>query len=480
MQLNDAVLTRIAGLVTQTLSSTDLPAARLSSTFGEYSSVRRCVGLDTEGQARPFELGDDAEDDLDDLLDELSDSVEEEAWALELTVDREGGWSAVAAADVPERVRLRPVSFSHQPVELPAITRDEEATLAELWQAGAADFETVPGAADDELAGLAETIGQPVPPQLAALLRLTNGAVLVDDADEDEEFDEEAGANSLLGGLHLMSTDEIADEYRQWRQAAEEGHHMGVAYDLGETGLTQLRLAHPGWIPFAQDYAGNHLAIDTVPGPAGTPGQVIEFGSDSDDGPFVHAASLIDYLAGRRRSWPEDLELDVMVSADESGPLEAEQVPPAIQSLRLFGHSRVEGRSVARATNLKLLLIKDAHEVDLTGLTALPLQEIRLLDLPEVDLTPLAGHPTLRLVTLERIDRIRGGETLASLPALEELCLEGATPDEVLTAAGANQHLHVVELGRFGDLPLTEKVRLIDVLRGGEPTTIITASAEKE
>ncbi|KAJ5081378.1 hypothetical protein NUU61_009642 [Penicillium alfredii] len=66
--------------------------------------------------------------------------------------------------------------------------------------------------------------------------------------------------------------------------------------DSQPPGAVQKAYAHPGWIPLARDWGGNHIAIDLAPGPAGKWGQVIIFGRDYDC-KYVIARSWSAFLA---------------------------------------------------------------------------------------------------------------------------------------------------------------------------------------
>ena len=227
------------------------------------------------------------------------------------------------------------------------------------------------------------------------------------------------------------------------RQASPGHRHRSRRYSSGpgpasaRTRPRRRRLLHPGWVPFAADGAGNHLAIDTAPGPNGVPGQVREFGADLRDGPFVHADSLVDFLARRRHPWPERLSIDHQVQPRKRWALAVKGVPAETQPLRLFELAEVTGTVVTRATNLKSLL-RNVDRVDLAGLQGLPLQELSALDLERLDLASLAGHPTLRIVRLENVDQVDGVSALAELPAMESVTIQGPFPAEADLDASAS------------------------------------------
>ena len=389
-------------------------------------------------------------------------------WTVKLHVHRDGTWTATAASGDVSEIILRPVIFNEQPVPLPPVDSAAATELADLWNTHAGDYEESAPAGDPDLEELARALGQPVPPQLATLLRLVNGAGYA----PGEGGGSPAREDSLTAGWSLLGTAEIAREHAMWSDLAAEGPYTDAAFDLGIPGALQPRLVHPGWIPFAHDHSGNHLAIDTVPGPNGTAGQILEFGPDLVDGPFLHADSLLDFLQGRRSPWPEDLRLDHRARPTDPRPLHVDDVPSSVQSLRLFGFSHIDGATLAQAPALKRIIIRDTGTVDLTGLQDLPLQELSLQDIADVDLSPLAGHPTLRTVTVSGIGELRGADTLVSLPRLESLSCpaEGTDVEEL----AAHPRLHRVSFTR--EMPLAEQVELCNRLRPAAPLTVHTAS----
>ncbi|MDO5534200.1 MAG: SMI1/KNR4 family protein [Propionibacteriaceae bacterium] len=462
----------IAGLSSVLAAEPDAATATATLSWSDGLGRMQLETADAAGEV----VGDPDWDALMDAFTDLDERGIVTDGVLELSLDRDGHWNAQAATGDPTEVTLRTLQLEADPVPLPPLEPAQATELADLWERGADDYEAQPGADDAALAALAEALGQPVPEQLAALLRLVDGAEveLEEDEDWDEDAMEEAYARTLTAGWSLLSADEIAEEHARWSTLALDPVYGGVAFDLGPDGLTQPRLAHPGWIPFAHDFGGNHLALDTVPGPAGTPGQVLEFGRDLNDGPRVRASSLLDFLAGRRNEEP-DRTTDAMVTGEGDRALEPADVDPDTQGLRIFSFGRVDGRVIATAGALKLLLIRGAGTVDLTGLEALPLQDIRLIDLERVDLGPLADHPTLRLVTLENVAEVAGADVLATLPALEQARLVAPTHD-VLAALSRNPTLAQVELDQRQGTPLAELVEQVRALDATTDLAVDTAS----
>lgn len=390
---------------------------------------------------------------------------------IELSFDRSGGWESVTTVGDPRKVVIRPITWHTPVIDPPEMNDAEREELRRVWVAGVGDYEITGPASERQLAELAVSLGQPVPPQLVEVLRLSDGAAV---SSGDEELD---WHQTMTGGWGLLTTNEIATEHANWAALAAEGHYDGVAYDLGKPGATALRLVHPGWIPFARDWGGNHLAVDTVPGSTGVAGQVLEFGRDLPDGPLVRADSIVDFLAGRRHEWPSNPDRDTMVKPEESRPLLPADVPATCQSLRLFGLTQIAGETAARAVGLKSLIIRDAESVDLAGMANLPLQDLRLLDLKGIDLSPLAGHPALRRLRLENIDAPVGVAALGELRALESVSFAGPVAGELVEAVARNPHLHRVTFDR--DLPLAEAIAFADALRPDSPVEVTRESGPR-
>lgn len=385
---------------------------------------------------------------------------------VELTVDRSGEWEAVVAEGDPRTVLVRPLSLEAPVSELPELTDPEREELHRTWATGGGDYDTTDPVTEQQLTEIAAALERPVPPQLAALLRLSDGAAVSRAVDDHRQ--------TMTSGWELSSAAEIAAAHASWSALAADGPYDGPAFDLGTPSVTLPRLVHPGWIPFAQDGGGNHLAVDTVPGPAGRAGQVLEFGPDLYEGPVVRADSIVDFLAGRRHTPPRIPDLDTMVRPATPRPLLPEDVPPTCQSLRLFALSSVTGTTIARAAGVKRVILRDITSVDLEGLSEVPLQELRLLDLDEIDLAPLAHHPSLRGLHLEDVRTVRGAAALRDLPALESVELAAPVDRELVDALAGNLRLHRVTFDL--DVPLSDVVGFVELLRPGVTTQVALLS----
>ncbi|GAB3624166.1 hypothetical protein GCM10027418_22500 [Mariniluteicoccus endophyticus] len=307
------------------------------------------------------------------------------------------------------RVRDVELPFT-APVPGPELNPAQMQALQAAWQQHRGAYVAAAPATEAEIAELESALGFPVPPALRHLLALANGARVNGDVTEESA--------PPAGWWELLSTTAIAQEYASWSELAGSSIYDGVAQDAGIADVAQLRLLHPGWVPFASDGGGNCLGIDLAPGPRGILGQVLEFGRDLTDGPVLVAPSITDWFIGRRveGTFPDEAFHDLRESGGDVPPAD-----PSTEKLRVFGGTISAG--VLAPPRLKSVLLRGGR-IDLAGVRGAPvLAELRLIEQADLDLSPLAGHPSLRLITLEKVapDAVRGLEALASLPRLESV-----------------------------------------------------------
>ncbi|BAU95124.1 hypothetical protein N24_0862 [Corynebacterium suranareeae] len=345
-----------------------------------------------------------------------------------------------------DHVIFRPVDLDTKRLETPPITSEELAELHQLCAKGDTAYFTQPPISEQKAYELEKYLGYKIPSHLHALLRISNGA----------EIDFSIEGKILTGGWSVYSSSEIIKQHQT------QGCSSSVAYDKGSPGVTQPRILHPGWIPFAHDYGGNVLGIDLVPGPNGVPGQILQYGREFHDGPVRCADSLIDFLAERRYPWPTK-KVDHKVRPSTQGPFVRADVPDDTESLRLFNLNSFTVSAVLDLP-LKSLLLRNIKTVDLEGIQHLPLQQLCLIDLENTDLSPLATHPTLRVVREENVEKLLNVKALGALPALETVALDSAE------AADALGSVHSLELLRH--LRLEKAVDLINRVSADDPLEI--------
>lgn len=139
-----------------------------------------------------------------------------------------------------------------------------------------------PGASEAELQGLERHIGQPLPPDVRVSLALHDG---------------EEGWRGTLCSDQLLSAERIATEWDMWREAEDYNEEYRDEMSSSPKDAVALDYANLGWIPLAVDGGNNCLGVDLAPGPAGSRGQVINFGRD-EKRKCVLAADWAEFLSG--------------------------------------------------------------------------------------------------------------------------------------------------------------------------------------
>ena len=141
-----------------------------------------------------------------------------------------------------------------------------DALLAARLPALAADL--APGAAPAALDALGGRTGLALPETLRALYAGHDG--------------QRGAAPGLFFGLRFLPAADAGDEWDRWASLLRDDPTLAatIAVTASPAGAVRAVYADPGWLPIATDGAGNGLAVDLAPGPAGTPGQVISFGAD--------------------------------------------------------------------------------------------------------------------------------------------------------------------------------------------------------
>lgn len=139
-----------------------------------------------------------------------------------------------------------------------------------------------PGATAEEIAAVEEAIGQPLPADVRESFAIHNG-----EADHGGGF---------LMGLHLHPAQWVSESWDSWREFEVYNEERRDRMEAWPEGAIQLDYANPGWLPLTRDAGGNHLGVDLAPGPAGTVGQVINFGRDERE-KCVLASGWAEFLA---------------------------------------------------------------------------------------------------------------------------------------------------------------------------------------
>jgi len=141
-----------------------------------------------------------------------------------------------------------------------------------------------PGCTDDELDEMERTIGQKLPPDVRAVYRQHDG--------------QEGRTPGLVYGLTMLPLNRVLDQWRVWHDLLAEDPTINEAIGAGTShppDAIAVAYISDARIPLTYDGGGNHLGIDLAPGPAGTVGQIINFGADETN-KYVLASSLLDFL----------------------------------------------------------------------------------------------------------------------------------------------------------------------------------------
>lgn len=131
-----------------------------------------------------------------------------------------------------------------------------------------------PGATDDELRAFASAVDVTLPAGFLDLYRWHNG----------QKMEIHTGP---WYGLTFIPLSRSLSEWQSWVDVlSQSSSELLASLNRGATsvppGFVRCVYANKGWIPFAYDWAGNHLGVDLDPDEKGTFGQVINFGRDEE------------------------------------------------------------------------------------------------------------------------------------------------------------------------------------------------------
>jgi len=144
----------------------------------------------------------------------------------------------------------------------------------------------LPPADDAELARLEAAIGATLPPSFRDLYRWRNG-----------QRDQHGG---VFYGLGFLGIPGVISQWETWNEVSEDLSESDMrSLDESQSsvvpGVVRERYLNRLWIPFAQDWGGNHIGVDLDPGPNGRVGQVINFGRD-EEAKFVLGQTMDDFI----------------------------------------------------------------------------------------------------------------------------------------------------------------------------------------
>ncbi|MCP2170030.1 SMI1/KNR4 family protein [Goodfellowiella coeruleoviolacea] len=412
----------------------------------------------------------DADADISENLLTIAelDNAEDERLTVDLTVHADGSRYEAVVSRVLHRSSRDPDTFLYvpRPEDLadtqgpvdPTPAGDPEQAVRlfqELRRRRAEirghDEEMPPPLPVDQREQLEERIGVALPADLRALYALADG-----DADE-------AGFLGLRVWMGLESVATVHAEH-WWvpdsgdldgHEAPEESDHEANLYHTHRPELVRQVVDHPRWVPFAHTTGGDFYAVDMAPPPNGRVGQVISIGLHQDQPSYVadSVTSLLRlHIEALDRGDYEHEGGELRINLAEPDPTEQAQaeartwdVPGDGPSLDDMGPA-VQRLTVATADEIALDALRAAPELrqirlsgrtaDLTAVRDTPI-EVLELDLDAVDLAPLAGHPTLRLLTITTGDAVDLGP-LRTVAHLSGLDLSHATVHDIETVAELN------------------------------------------
>ncbi|MBB5856131.1 SMI1/KNR4 family protein [Amycolatopsis umgeniensis] len=345
---------------------------------------------------------------------------------------------------LPLPARSRPTGAPTDPAVLARITglAAEFAALYEKIKGQAPDWE--PGHSEAELAEAEERIGARLPEDLRALFRVTG-------------WDNESG---LLGRyahdpLHLLVERYVEGDPGSygWEDPVSED---GVVFETQPAGRVKRLSRNDWWITFGSDHAGDFVAVDLDPAEAGESGQILEYGRNVW-GPVRYVAASITGMmeevvralkAGEYEDEPESPYL-VAEAAFHNEPARGhDQVltettdlggvtdPELVQELYLNDPGSVDLSILNPLSSLRHLRVNRADSV-VANLSGFPALEAASIETSKLDLTGIAGHPTLWSLSLAGVKHPIDFDPLLGLPGLIRLGLAG---------------LDVPELERVGEL----------------------------
>ncbi|EME52048.1 hypothetical protein H074_34853 [Amycolatopsis decaplanina DSM 44594] len=356
---------------------------------------------------------------------------------------------------LPLPVRSRPTGAPTDPAVLARITTlaAEFAGLYEKIKGHAPDWK--PGHTEAELAEAEERIGARLPEDLRALFRVTG-------------WDNESGllgryAHDPLPLLVESYLDGVPGSYG-WEDPV---HKEGVVFETQPAGRVKRLSRNDWWITFGSDHAGDFLAVDLDPTEKGTSGQILEYGRNVW-GPIRYvAASITEMMEEVIRALkageydndePESPYLIAGAAFHDEPARGHDQVltettdlgdvddPELVQELYLNDPGSVDLAILNPLSSLRHLRVNRAESV-VADLSGFPVLEAAAIETSKVDLTGLAGHPTLWSLSLAGVTHPIDFGPLTGLPGLIRLGLAG---------------LDVPELERVGELPSLRVLTLDD------------------
>lgn len=135
-----------------------------------------------------------------------------------------------------------------------------------------------PGASEEDLIQLQETLNVTIPKEMVEFYRIHNGQLW------------DIGGQCFIRNLTLSPISEIVENWHFLNEEFE-GDELEASFDKEIKPL----LWNPKWLPIASNGGGDYLCLDTDPTNEGQPGQVLYFWHDWGNR-SVKAKSLFEFI----------------------------------------------------------------------------------------------------------------------------------------------------------------------------------------
>ncbi|WP_157429485.1 SMI1/KNR4 family protein [Actinomadura oligospora] len=275
----------------------------------------------------------------------------------------------------------------------------------------------------ERLAEVERGLGVALPADLRALYGVVGG-------------DGEAGIFERLSwwlGVEGLAGSHGGERHWAGRGGWKERLFDPFVHEADPPGTVRRSADRPGWVPFVLCTGGDFLAVDMDPASRGRPGQVIRVS------PGVGVRHVADSVTSLLRRYVDALTRGDFV-IDGQGELRIDVPEPrqgpsgAVQILRVDGGGEVDLEQARREPHLRAVELTRCASADLAALRAAPLETLDI-EAKTVDLAPLAGHPTLRRVTVAASHPV-DLEPLRSLTRLECLDVSRVPDPDLRLVAG--------------------------------------------
>lgn len=166
-----------------------------------------------------------------------------------------------------------------------------------------------PPASQSDLVALEKAVGAALPDDFKASYRIHNGS---------------ARWPGPIIGVPMLSTTDIQRVWSKLQAVAKDWREMLPIQASFKKGAIREDAVNPKWIPFLGPDEDNYVGLDFDPGPAGSKGQIINFGADEfkyDSKRYVLAPSFGAFL-----NLVADLMNEGKVVTDQDGCLSLKQL----------------------------------------------------------------------------------------------------------------------------------------------------------